>query len=319
MEHGRQLVRAVRAAVEDLPIQVDQDGHDLRVELDAGELLQLTHCDLVAERLLAVRAGRGHGLVRVGDGQDAGAQRDVQRLDPVGVAGAVEPLVVRADERRLLGELLRRRHDLRPDARVLVHEHALLAVQRAFLEEDVVADADLPHVVEQPRPLDALDLRLRQPHHAAHLLGDMADPARMAPGVLVAGVHRVGQGADGLLEELPRLDVAVIGEPRGEERDDEERGGPPAHVVRQREDLCHEPTERRETNEVHGDGAEVLSPHGTYGNASPAADREDGESDVDGVENGGGKDEAAECNQFRRGRSACEGVDSFEDSAAEND
>src|SRR5687768_7300411 len=40
-KHGGQLVLAVRRAVQDVARQVDQDGHDLRVELDAGELLQL--------------------------------------------------------------------------------------------------------------------------------------------------------------------------------------------------------------------------------------------------------------------------------------
>ena len=56
---------------------------------------------LVGQRDLAVGTAGGHRLVGIGDGQDAGAQRDVQRLDAVRVAGAVEPLVVGADQRRL--------------------------------------------------------------------------------------------------------------------------------------------------------------------------------------------------------------------------
>ena len=47
----------------------------LRIELDAGVLDQLAHRDLVAERLLPVRACGRHRLVRIGHAQDAGAER----------------------------------------------------------------------------------------------------------------------------------------------------------------------------------------------------------------------------------------------------
>src|ERR1700730_9018102 len=55
MQHRRQLVRALRLAVQDLVVEADQDRHDLGVELDAGVLPQLADGDLVAKRRLAVR------------------------------------------------------------------------------------------------------------------------------------------------------------------------------------------------------------------------------------------------------------------------
>src|SRR4029079_1175926 len=50
MEHARQLVLAIRRAFQDLAVEADQDGHDLGVELDAAELLELLDRRLVAQR-----------------------------------------------------------------------------------------------------------------------------------------------------------------------------------------------------------------------------------------------------------------------------
>src|SRR3972149_6217571 len=127
---------------------------------------------------------------------------------------------------------------------------ASLCSGRALLEQDVVPDPALPHVVQEPGPLDLLDLRLGQLHDATHGLGDAAHPVRVATGVPITRVDRIGQRADRLLEQLTRLDVTVVCQPRREERNDEECGGPPADAVGQREDLRHEPSKRSQTDEV---------------------------------------------------------------------
>ena len=54
MEHGGQLVWAVGRSVEDGPIEADEDRHDLGVELDAAELLELVDGLLVGQRGLAI-------------------------------------------------------------------------------------------------------------------------------------------------------------------------------------------------------------------------------------------------------------------------
>jgi hypothetical protein len=56
MEHRRQLIISIGWPIEDLAIQVDEDGHDVGVELDASELLELLDGDLVTQRRLAVGA-----------------------------------------------------------------------------------------------------------------------------------------------------------------------------------------------------------------------------------------------------------------------
>src|SRR6187431_2696474 len=56
MEHRRQLVGAVGRPVEDGAIEANEDRHDLGVELDAAELLELVDGLLVGQRGLAIGA-----------------------------------------------------------------------------------------------------------------------------------------------------------------------------------------------------------------------------------------------------------------------
>ena len=57
----------------------------------------------------------------------------------------------------------------------------------------------------------------------------------MTAGVPIAGVHRVGQRPNRLLEQLARFDVAVVRQTGRDERNEEQRRRPPAHPVRQQE------------------------------------------------------------------------------------
>ena len=139
-----------------------------------------------------------------------------------------------------------------------------MLVERSLLQQDVVADADLADVVQQPGPLDALDVVLRHAHHPTHRLRDVAHPARVVPGVRIARVDRLRQRLDGLLEQLPGLDVARVRQPRGEQRNDEERGRPPADAVRQHEDLGHEPRQGCQPDEVGRHARNVLRPNDSH-------------------------------------------------------
>ena len=89
------------------------------------------------------------------------ARRGISCADQsVGIAGAVEPLVVMANDRQLGRQLLDRPDDLLALDRVRVHDHALFLGQRARLEQDRVGDADLADVVQQAAPLERLQLGL---------------------------------------------------------------------------------------------------------------------------------------------------------------
>src|SRR5206468_3012070 len=127
--------------------------HDVRVELDASVLADLAKGLLGGEGLGAVGPRRGHRLERVGDVEDPRPERDVLALEAVGIARAVEPLVVVADDRDLRAELLYLAGDARPDLGVAVHLDALVAAEAGLLEQDGVAHPDLAHVVEEAAPL----------------------------------------------------------------------------------------------------------------------------------------------------------------------
>src|SRR3990172_10905220 len=92
---GDERRHALRVALQ----LIEEDRHQLGIELRATQPAQLVGGTIVRLRRL-VRPTVDHRLVRVGDGDDARAQRDVLAAQPIWVAGAVELLVVVADDRR---------------------------------------------------------------------------------------------------------------------------------------------------------------------------------------------------------------------------
>src|SRR3970282_1474738 len=83
-------------AVSDVP---DQNAHDGRVELRAGESFELGESLLPGERR-SVRAGRDHGLVSIARADDPRGERDLLAGETVRVSGPVPVLVARAGDRR---------------------------------------------------------------------------------------------------------------------------------------------------------------------------------------------------------------------------
>ena len=144
---------------------------------------------------------------RVGDGEDAGGQRDVRAREAVRVAEAVPPLVVAADDAQPVAvQEVDVPEQLLSEHRVRAHQPQLRVVQRPALLEDVVRDPDLAHVVEQEPVLDArvhqelwLD-RLRELDRVALY------SLRVEAGAEVLGLERARERGDGLpvrpLQEL---------------------------------------------------------------------------------------------------------------------
>ena len=115
----------------------------------------------------AVGAGARHGVERVGDGEDAGRQRDRLAGEARGVAGAVEALVVVAHAGQEVVELLEVGEDVDADLDVRLDQPVLLRRERAGLLQDGVVDADLADVVEQAHQVEVAPLVRRD----AQLLG----------------------------------------------------------------------------------------------------------------------------------------------------
>ena len=92
-----------------------------------------------------------HGVKGVGDGQDAGGQRDLLAFEAVGIPAAVVALVVMADHLRDVPQKPDGPHYIFADDGVGLDQLELFIRQPAGLVEHGVADADFPDVVEQPR------------------------------------------------------------------------------------------------------------------------------------------------------------------------
>ena len=104
--------------------------------------------DLLGCLGLPVELSRRHDFDRVGDGDDARAERDRGLGDAIGVARAVPALVVMAHDRPRSCEQVERLEQLVADLGVGFHDSALFLVQRARLQQDPVGDPDLADVVE---------------------------------------------------------------------------------------------------------------------------------------------------------------------------
>ena len=96
-----------------------------------------------------VGAVGGHGVERVGDGDDARHQRDLIALQSVGIAVAVHVFVVQFDARQHVLQLRDRAHDVGALGGVLLHQFEFLGGERAGLLQHAIVHADLADVVQQ--------------------------------------------------------------------------------------------------------------------------------------------------------------------------
>ena len=124
---------------------------------------------LVGRHRLLVGPGGRHHVVRVGHGDDPGAQREVLTRDAVGVALAVPTLVVLLDRERPVPQPRpQRRGDPRSLQRVGPQQFPGLLARSPGIVEHVGVDRDLADVVQQRRPAQPVDVVLGD----VHLLGD---------------------------------------------------------------------------------------------------------------------------------------------------
>ena len=96
-----------------------------------------------------VRPRLAHRLVAVGGGEDAGRGLEPRRARPAVVAGAVEPLVVRAGQRADRGQRRRVRERALGEVRVQAHALPVAEPERPGLLPDRVRHADAAEVERQ--------------------------------------------------------------------------------------------------------------------------------------------------------------------------
>ena len=167
-----------------------------------------------------VGPGRVHRVEAVGHRQDPGHQWDRFPFQPVGISGAVVPLVVREHRGQQVRDPAESLEDPAADQDVLGDLREFLGRQRAPLAQDRVGHADLADVVEQSGEVDVAQFGLGEPQLAGQLDGDPRNALAVAAGVGVLGVDGRGQRADQAREEV--LDLGLP--PRAARLQPQQRG-----------------------------------------------------------------------------------------------
>src|SRR6266851_9546061 len=145
-----------------------EQADELWIPLPAGSAVEDRNRLVLAEPA-AVWAVVGERVERVADGDDPGQQRDARAAQAVGVAVAVERLVVVADDRQQVRARSQRADDVLADLRMGTHEHQLTRVKRARLQQDAVRDSDLADVMDDAAAIQGIQVVLGQTQAGAEI------------------------------------------------------------------------------------------------------------------------------------------------------
>ena len=163
----------------------------MRVELGARLALQDVEGPLVRSRL-AVGASGSDRVERVGDRDDARADRNVGAGEAVGIAGPVDALVVAANDHGQLRVAQRRDHR-RAVTGMALDQGELLLGEPAGLGEDRPRHVDLADVVHERGRADPCHPLRRQAQLARDALRVASDPAAVTVRVGVARFEQRAQ------------------------------------------------------------------------------------------------------------------------------
>src|SRR5271157_2555185 len=181
-----------------------------RIELRAGATFEFGK-GLFGCAAFLVAAIAGDGVVRIGDGDDTGANGDVFAGEGVGITGTIEKFVVVQDHEADARELRERLQERRGEIHVGLHDVPFIRIERAVLVEDVFGDTDFANIVEDGGQPNFLDFGFGQAERLGKQCGVGRNLLGVALGVLILGVDGVGQGSDGVENRLGNRGGAVQG------------------------------------------------------------------------------------------------------------
>ena len=126
-------------------------------------------------------------IEKVRDRDDARLDRNPLARMPVGISGAIPPLVMTArnalrhlDQRGMSACQHRRSY-----RRVRLHDAAFLVREGSGLEQDRIRNSDLSNVVKRRRATNQIDLARRQSNSCCNQRGEVSDPVRMLACIIV--------------------------------------------------------------------------------------------------------------------------------------
>ena len=145
----------------------------------------------------AVRARAQQGAIRVGDGQNARAERNRFAAQAVGIAAAVPMFRMVAHKRHNRPGKRNRRDNSRAQNRMRAEFFLLFGRQRPGFMQNVFGNAQPSDVVQQAGGAQRGGLFLAQVQDAGHAQSALLYAVQMSHAVRIAGFKRIGQGFNG--------------------------------------------------------------------------------------------------------------------------
>ena len=178
---------------------MDEYLDNLPVEL-RPETPKLVQCP--RHRLIAFRYGRSVVIASKGirHRDDPCDERDVRPLEPVGIARAVVFFMVAPHARYHIFQLLHVSQNISAVSRMTVHHCQFALIEPAALQQDTVAHADLPDIMQDRSELQVLQHSLVQPHHPADGQAVLHHSAGMSPCVRILFIDGLGQCLHGIVK-----------------------------------------------------------------------------------------------------------------------
>jgi hypothetical protein len=128
---------------------IEEGTHDVGVELRTGTGGQFGPGRLGGHGSLVAAHAR-HGVVAVGYGHDPSSEGDLVSRQPVGITGAVVPLVVLGNSAGPLPQPAGQRGgQLGPFDGMVLHDHPLVVIKFVRLVQNVGVNGQLADVVEK--------------------------------------------------------------------------------------------------------------------------------------------------------------------------
>src|SRR5882762_10297485 len=137
----------------------DEGCDEAGIELGAGAALEFRE-GLIGGAALFVTAVAGNGVVGIGDGDDARAERNLFAGEGFGVAGAIEKFVMVQNHFTDAGERNERLQKFSAEGDVSLHGVPFFEVEWAALVENDFGDADFADVVEDGAEANFLNFEI---------------------------------------------------------------------------------------------------------------------------------------------------------------
>src|SRR5580692_7810666 len=125
-----------------------EDFDDFGVELGAGAAANF-FAGVGHGESFAVRAVANHGVERIGNGENTGAEGDLITFEAAGVAGAVVELLVSEDDFGGIAEERDADEHVVADFAVLAHDLFFVVGERTGFAENAIGDSHFADVVEE--------------------------------------------------------------------------------------------------------------------------------------------------------------------------